>query len=478
MDSYTGDGYVCNEFPVVHGRNERDEPQPILSAVSGPDLYRYLWDKLFYPQRKDNIQPVAGHGCYFNRHNNYEFRERELAGMDVKILDLTRQYGFIQKEVEAAVYELMKSGVYIGGEAVADFEKDFAAYIGVKHAVAVNSGTDALVIALKALGVAPGDEVITTPFTFFATAEAIAMIGAVPVFADIEKDTYNIDPEKIEAKITAKTKAVLPVHIFGQPADMAAIKEIADTHNLYIIEDACQAVGASIGDTKVGAMGDAACFSFFPTKNLGAFGDGGMITTNDDNTAIICRALKEHGGAQNGAKARELLEGVKDEGFARQTGDALYNPYKYYNYLIAHNSRLDAIQAKILSIKLKHLDAFNKKRAAIAEIYNEAFKGCDNIVVPKIKEGVQTVWHQYAICCRDKDAIGDFLAGKGIGSAAFYPVPLHLQKAFDYLGYKEGEFPVAESVTKQTVCLPIFPELTKEELEYVISNVKEFYVYN
>ncbi len=397
--------------------------------------------------------------------------------MDVKILDLTRQYGLIQKEVEAAICEQMKSGMYIGGKTVSDFEKDFAAYIGVKHAVAVNSGTDALVIALKALGIAPGDEVITTPFTFFATAEAIAMIGAVPVFADIEEATYNIDPLKIEAKITAKTKAILPVHIFGQPADMVSIKKIAAKHNLYIIEDACQAVGASIGNTKVGAIGNAACFSFFPTKNLGAFGDGGMVTTNDDNTAIICHALREHGGAQNGAKARQLLEGTKDNISVCQTIDALYNPYKYYNYLIAYNSRLDAIQARILSIKLKYLDTFNKKRAAIAEFYSESFKGCNNIIVPQIKEGIQTVWHQYAIRCKDKNALGDFLASKGVGSAAFYPVPLHLQKAFDYLGYQEGELPVAESVTKQTVCLPIFPELEKEEQEYIVSSVKEFYGY-
>lgn len=397
--------------------------------------------------------------------------------MDVKILDLTRQYNFIQKEVETAVLEQMKSGMYIGGKAVTDFEKDFAGYIGAKHAVAVNSGTDALVIALKALGIASGDEVITTPFTFFATAEAIAMVGAVPVFADIEEDTYNIDPQKIEEKITTKTKAILPVHIFGQPADMASIKKIADKYNLYIVEDACQAVGASIGNTKVGTIGNAACFSFFPTKNLGAFGDGGMVTTNDDNTAIICRALREHGGAQNGSIARQLLEGTGNKTLECQTADALYNPYKYYNYLIAYNSRLDAIQAKILSIKLKYLNDFNKKRSAIAKFYNDSFKDCNDIVVPKIRKDVQTVWHQYSIRCKDKDKIGDFLADKGVGSAAFYPIPLHLQKAFDYLGYIEGELPVAESVAKQTVCLPIYPELSKEELEYVVSSVKEFYGY-
>lgn len=395
--------------------------------------------------------------------------------MEVKILDLSRQYALIQEKVEQAVCEQMKSGMYIGGKAVADFEKKFAEYIGVKHAISVNSGTDSLVIALRALGIGEGDEVITTPFTFFATAETIAMVGAVPVFVDVEEDTYNIDPNKIEEKITDKTKAILPVHIFGQPANMERIMQIADKHGLAVVEDACQAVGAKIAEQKVGSMGNAGCFSFFPTKNLGAFGDGGMITTNDDTLAVICRAYKEHGMAQNGAKARFILQGVEDDLADTVSPDGLYNPYKYYNYLIAHNSRLDAIQARVLDIKLDYLDDFNAKRAEIASYYNSEFSVCADVVTPKVTDGVTPVWHQYAFRCGKKDAMGNFLAQKGVGSAAFYPVPLHLQKAFTYLGYQEGDLPVAEMLTKQTVCLPIFPELTKEELQYVTENVKAFF---
>ena len=395
--------------------------------------------------------------------------------MEVKILDLARQYELIQEKVEQAVCEQMRSGMYIGGKAVADFEKKFAEYIGVKHAISVNSGTDALVIALKALGIKAGDEVITTPFTFFATAETIAMIGAVPVFVDVEEDTYNLDPSKIEEKITEKTKAILPVHIFGQPADMKKIMEIADRHKLVVIEDACQAVGAEISGKKAGSIGQAGCFSFFPTKNLGAFGDGGMITTNDDSAAIVCRALKEHGMAQNGAKARYILEGVEDDLAGTSSPDGLYNPYKYYNYLIAYNSRLDAIQARVLNVKLDYLDSFNDRRAKIAAFYEKELGNCDGIVTPKVKEGdITPVWHQYAFKCEKKDELGNFLALKGVGSAAFYPVPLHLQKAFGYLGYRDGDLPVAERISKQTVCLPIFPELTDEELSYIVVCIKEF----
>ncbi|MCR5544169.1 MAG: DegT/DnrJ/EryC1/StrS family aminotransferase [Eubacterium sp.] len=395
--------------------------------------------------------------------------------MNVKILDLTRQYDIIKEKVEAAVLEQMKSGAYIGGKAVTDFESKFADYVGAKYAIALNSGTDALVIAMKSLGIGEGDEVITTPFTFFATAETIAMIGAKPVFVDVNKDNYNIDASKIEEKITDKTKAILPVHIFGQPADIDAIREIADKHGLAVIEDACQAVGSAIGDRMIGSLGDAACFSFFPTKNLGGFGDGGMITTNNEKTATICRAFREHGGAQNGAKARFYLDGVKDELADNTSNDPLYNPYKYYNYLIAYNSRLDAIQARVLDIKLDYLDGFNSRRTEIAAFYERELGNIEGVSTPQVRDGVTPVWHQYAICVKEKDELGKFLASKSIGSAAFYPVPLHLQKAFDYLGYKEGDLPVAEELTKETVCLPIFPELEQEELEYIVDGIKEFY---
>lgn len=399
--------------------------------------------------------------------------------MNIKILDLTRQYDALKEEIEKAVVDQMESGIYIGGNAVVNFEKKFAKYIGVKHAIALNSGTDALIIALKTLKIGAGDEVITTPFTFFSTAEAVAMAGATPVFVDVEEGTYNIDANKIEEKITERTKAILPVHIFGQPVDMTSIVEIAQKHNLYIIEDACQAIGSSIGNRKIGSIGDLACFSFFPTKNLGAFGDGGIITTNNDDFAVVCRAYREHGGSQNGAKAKEILEnrdiGNNFNTNANINNDALYNPYKYYNYLIAYNSRLDAIQARILNIKLDYLDKFNAKRTEIAEFYNTAFAEVAEIAIPQVRNGVVPVWHQYAFRCNAKNAMGEFLASKGIGSATFYPVPLHLQKAFDYLGYKEGDLPVVEKITKQTVCLPIFPELTRDELGYIVRSVKEFF---
>lgn len=395
--------------------------------------------------------------------------------MEVRILDLTRQYEIIREEVEKAVLKQMQSGMYIMGSAVTEFEKNFAEFIGVRHAISVNSGTDALVITMKALGIGDGDEVITTPFTFFATAETVASVGATPVFVDIEEDTYNIDPDKIEEKITEKTKAILPVHIFGQPANMKRINEIAEKHNLYVIEDACQAVGASYEGKMAGSIGKAGCFSFFPTKNLGAFGDAGMITTDDDDFATICRAFREHGMAQNGAKARTILEGIEDELSGTVSPDSLYNPYKYYNYLIAYNSRMDAIQAVVLNIKLNYLKQFNARRTEIAEYYNKELGKLDGIRIPSIAAGAGTVWHQYAFCCEDKDAMGEFLAGKNVGSAAFYPVPLHLQKAFVGLGYQEGDLPVAEKITKQTVCLPIYPELREDEMAYVVDCVKQFY---
>lgn len=396
--------------------------------------------------------------------------------MDVKILDLKRQYRIMQHKIEQAVCEQMQSGSYIGGEAVTSFEQKFAQYIGVKHAVSVNSGTDALVIVLRALGIKQGDEVITTPFTFFATAEAVALVGAIPVFVDVKEDTYNIDPNKIEEKISEKTKAILPVHLFGQMADMGRIKELAEKYHLTVIEDACQAVGASFFGKRAGSLGDAGCFSFFPTKNLGAFGDGGMITTNSDKTATMCRALKEHGMAEHGARAKFFLDGIKDENVAETASDdKLYNPYKYYNYLVGYNSRLDAIQARILNIKLDYLDGFNAKRSKIAAFYSQQFEGCDSIQIPKEMQGVVSVWHQYAFRCDKKDAMGTFLGSKGVASAAFYPVPLHLQKAFSYLGYQKGDLPVAEMLAGQTVCLPVFPELTDKEIQYVAANVKAFF---
>ncbi len=394
--------------------------------------------------------------------------------MNVKLFDLTRQYQLLKDQLEPAVCAQMAGGMYIMGDSVKRFEQEFAAYIGVKHAISVNSGTDALLIALRAMGVGQGDEVITTPFTFFATVEPILNLGAKPVFADVIPETYNMDPADMERRITAKTKVILPVHIFGQPADMAGIQRIAANHGIKVLEDACQAVGSEFGGRKTGSIGDMGCFSFFPTKNLGAFGDGGLITTNDDRLATLCRAYLQHGAGQNGAKARYYLDGTPDEleGTAEPTG--LYNPYKYYNYITGYNSRLDALQAAILSVKLPHLAQFNRLRQRIADAYTAGLGDHTLLKAPFVMKGVTPVWHQYALRCEKKESLMRHLADCGVGCAPFYPVPLHLQKALDTLGYKPGDFPAAEALSKQTVCLPIFPEMTDDEIQYVIGTLHSF----
>jgi len=393
--------------------------------------------------------------------------------MKVPILDLKRQYEIIKDEVEAEILEVARSGYYIMGPKVARFENDMVNYLNVKHVISVSNGTDALVLALKACGIKEGDEVITSPFTFFATAEAVSIVGAIPVFVDVEDITFNIDPEKIEAKITNKTKAILPVHIFGQTADMDSINAIAKKNSLIVIEDACQAIGSKYKDIYAGTLGNIACFSFFPTKNLGAFGDAGMITTNDDSLAILCKALREHAGGKIGADAKDIVNGEYKENQNKEE-NSLYNPYKYYNYLIGYNARMDALQAAILSVKLKHLHSFNSKRALTADYYIEKLKGC-NVITPAVLENRLHIWHQFAIRTKEKDALGAYLSENGITTGAFYPVPLHMQKAYENLGYKQGDLPVAETLAKETLCLPIFPELTNYEKEYVVTKINEFF---
>ena len=392
--------------------------------------------------------------------------------MNVPFLDLNRQYELLKDELELKVVEVLRSGAYIGGKYVASFESDMQEYLGVRHVVSCANGTDALVLALRACGVNPGDEVITTPFTFFATAEAIASIGAIPVFVDVRESDMNIDPAKIETEITAETKVILPVHIFGWPCDMDEINRIAKKHNLKVVEDAAQAIGSEYKGKKIGATDNIVTFSFYPTKNLGACGDAGMVTTDNEDFAVTLRAFREHGMAKNGAKAREVLYGVSDEFATDASTDALYNPYKYYNYLVAYNSRLDAVQAAILGIKLKYLDAYNDKRKNVAMKYEA--KLSDVVMTPNPPKNGMSCYHQYAIRTQRKEELGRYLDKQDIGSGAFYPVPLHLQKAFDALGYKEGDLPIAEILCKQTVCLPIFPELTIDEVESVIQAVKVF----
>lgn len=392
--------------------------------------------------------------------------------MNIPLIDLKAQYNSLSEELNNAVLNVLSSANYIMGKNVIEFEKEFAEYIGVKHAISVGNGTDALVITLKAMGIGEGDEVITTPFTFFATGESISAVGATPVFVDVRKDTFNIDPSKIEDKITEKTKAIMPVHIFGQSADMNEINEIAKKHKLYVIEDACQAIGGKYKERKIGSLGDVACFSFFPTKNLGCAGDGGMIATDNDELATIIRALRTHGSGENGQKAYNLINGINEEiTEAEGANDTVYNPLKYYNYLIGFNSRLDAMQAAILRIKLKEIDKWNARRREICEIYNNELKDI-NLVTPICAEDVEHVYHMYILQSENRAEIINKLKDKGVATGVYYPVPLHQQKVYRELGYKEGDMPVSEYLSERTFAIPVYPELNNNQIDYIIESIK------
>lgn len=387
--------------------------------------------------------------------------------MNIPLIDLKAQYESLAENLDKAALGVLSSANYIMGKTVTDFEKEFADFIGVKHAISVGNGTDALVLALKSMGIGEGDEVITTPFTFFATAETISAVGATPVFVDVDKETFNIDVTKIEEKITSKTKAIMPVHIFGQSADMDEINEIAKKHNLYVIEDACQAIGGKYKGRKIGTLGDVACFSFFPTKNLGCAGDGGMIVTDNDEIAIIARALRTHGSGENGQKAYNLLNNIEEEiKTAEGANDTVYNPLKYYNYLIGYNTRLDAIQAAILSVKLKEIDSWNAKRREIVELYNEALQNSD-LVTPVARDYNDHVYHMYILQSENREEVLAKLKEAGIATGVYYPVPLHLQKVYKNLGYKEGDMPVSEYLSHRTFAIPVYPELTKDRKSVV-----------
>jgi dTDP-4-amino-4,6-dideoxygalactose transaminase len=365
--------------------------------------------------------------------------------MAVPQFDLTRQYKKIEREVEAKVHETLASGAYILGPALVNFEKSFAEYNEVKYAFGVASGTDALLLALRAADIKPGDEVITTAFTFFATAEVIAILGAKPVFADIKLDNYNIDPEDIARKITPRTKAIMPVHLFGLPCNMDPILKLAKEHNLVVIEDCAQAVGAQYKGKKAGSFGDFGCFSFFPTKNLGCCGDGGAIITNREEMAEKIRMLRVHGSKK-----------------------------KYYHEFLGYNSRLDTIQAAILEVKLKHLDEWIESRRSIANFYNSSLR---DIVIQVPEEQIDTfhVYHQYTLRVENRDKLVEHLKMKGIGTAIYYPLPLHLQPALKHLGYKPQTLPNTERACEEVISLPIFPELERREMEEVVNAIREFY---
>ncbi|MEO1428396.1 MAG: DegT/DnrJ/EryC1/StrS family aminotransferase [Cyanobacteria bacterium J06633_8] len=364
----------------------------------------------------------------------------------IPAFDNKQQYSTIAAEVSEAVLEVLSSGGYIGGPLVEELEQNLAAHTNVRECVACNSGTDALYLALRAYNIGAGDEVITTPFTFVATCETISAVGAKPVFIDIDATTFNLDLQQVAAAITPKTKAIIPVHLFGQPVDMTSLMSIAKANNLLVIEDCAQSTGAMWDKQKVGSIGDIGCFSFYPTKNLGGCGDGGAITINDAEIAEKLRVLKNHGQKS-----------------------------KYHYEEIGVNSRLDSIQAAILLIKLRYLDTWNQHRQKIATRYHELLSQVSGIVIPEELSGGTGVWNQYTIRVKNgkRDLLHNQLKEKGVNTAIYYPRPLHLQPVYQSLGYQPGQLPVAEQACNEVLSLPMFPELSQEQQERVVYCIKE-----
>lgn len=397
------------------------------------------------------------------------FRKENRFNM-IPSMNVLRQYELLKDEIDKAVINVLHSGQYIMGQEVTFFEEQFAKYCGVRYAVSVANGTDALEIALKSCGVKPRDEVITSAMSFFSTAEAIAEVGAVPIFVDCTKDTYLIDSSKIEEKITDRTRAVIPVHLYGQCADMDKINEIAEKHCLNVIEDTAQAAGAQYKGRKAGSMGDAGCISFFPTKNLGAAGDGGMILTNDESIFRQAMAYRVHGSGMNGyyTYGKRIGTDVLEESI-----DFHGNLPKYYNFVTGKNSRLDEIQAAILNVKLPHLDTWNARRREIAAKYDE---GIVNPAVrkPYIADHNIPIYYVYVIVTEKRDELRRYLYDNGVASGVYFPVPLHLQKAFEELGYQKGDMPNAELIAEKSLVLPMFPELTQSEIHTIIDVINSW----
>ena len=369
--------------------------------------------------------------------------------MAVPMLDLVAQYETIRKEVRAAVEEVLQTQRCIGGPKVAACEKAVAEYAGAAFGIGASSGTDAILNALMSLGVGPGDEVVTTPFTFFSTAGCVARLGARPVFVDIDPKTYNLDPVGLPAAMTDRTKAVMPVHLFGQCADMDPILAAACERDVAVVEDAAQAIGAACNGRKAGSMGTCGCFSFFPSKNLGAVGDGGMIVTDDEELANMCTIMRNHGSKP-----------------------------KYYHKYVGGNFRLDAIQAAVVLAKLPHLEDWHEARRAHAAYYDERFADCPAVVTPHVAPGNRMIYNQYVIRITDpaggsgtRDCVVEHLKEKKIGHAIYYPVPLHLQECFADLGYGEGDFPHAEQVAREVLAIPVYPELSRAQQDEVADAV-------
>ena len=371
--------------------------------------------------------------------------------ISVPALDLKAQYRTIRHEIEPVVRQVLESQYFILGPEVAGFEAEAGAYCGASHAVGCSSGSDALLLPLLALGLKPGDEVVTSPYSFFATAGAIWRTGARPVFVDIEPDTYNIDPSLIEAAITPRTRAIIPVHLYGHAADMGPINEVAREHNLFVLEDAAQAIGAGYHGKRAGTLGDAAAFSFYPSKNLGGFGDAGMVTTNDPGLGKQIARLRVHG----------------------------MEP-KYHHHEVGYNARIDALQAAVLRVKLRHLDDWTDARRAVAATYARLFDedGLSGVVtLPVEKPGHFHVYNQYIVRvpADARDPLRDHLTANRVGSEIYYPIPLHLQACFANLGHKPGDFPVSEAAAGETIALPIYPELTEDALRHVVGTIAGFF---
>jgi len=363
----------------------------------------------------------------------------------IPFVDLRRQYVRIREEIDVAIQDTLDRAAFIGGAKVAEFEGEFARYCGVSSCVGVGNGTDALFLALRSLGIGPGDEVITVSHTFIATAEGITLTGARPVFVDIDPNTYLMCPDAVEAAITSRTKAVLAVHLYGQAVDMDPLMALAESRGLWVVEDAAQAHGASTGGRRVGSFGDAACFSFYPGKNLGAYGDAGAVVTKDADLALRVRKLANHGRTE-----------------------------KYVHEFPGVNSRLDALQAAVLSVKLRHLDSWTDDRRAAAAAYCDALANVPGVTTPTVRDGAESVWHLFVVQVPDRAKLRAHLADHGVQSGVHYPVPLHLQPAYREPGVAAGAFPVTEEVTKRILSLPMFPELGCEAAVRVAQIVSDF----
>jgi dTDP-4-amino-4,6-dideoxygalactose transaminase len=360
----------------------------------------------------------------------------------IPFVDLKTQYKALKPQMNAAIASVLERGAFVMGSEHNDFEREFAAYIGVKNCMGVSTGTDALELALRACGIGPGDEVITVPNTFIATTEAITTVGATIRWVDVDECTYNMNPATLESAITPRTKALLPVHLYGQPADMGPIMAIARQHGLKVIEDCAQAHGATYHGQKVGTFGDAACFSFYPGKNLGAYGDGGAVVTNDETVSARVRLLRNHGSSQ-----------------------------KYVHEIEGYCRRLDNLQAAVLRVKLPHLDQWNAQRRAAAEKYNELFKLVPGVVVPYVLADTEPVYHLYVVLVRERDRVRAALAAAGIETGIHYPIPLHQQPAYAHLGYKPQDFPVSTALGPSILSLPMFPEISNSQIHEVVDAV-------